>query len=107
LPKGVLRALGDALGDGGDVAHEPVLRPIFDLQRYYGSRDAIMSYEVVGSQVLIERGGLRCIRYWLHGWHPLIGKIIWGLTGQETIVDQDVIVPLRRISVRETDRDAT
>lgn len=49
--------------------------------------------EIVNETVLYssESGTFKKIRRWVRGWHPKLGKLLWGYTGQETEIDIDVI----------------
>lgn len=55
--------------------------------------------EVLDEQVLRSRGCFKVVRRWFKGQHPELGVIIQGLTGWETVVDQEVIVPMVKIHI--------
>lgn len=55
--------------------------------------------EILDEKVLFRRGCFKRVRRWLKGAHPGLGVIIQGFTGQETVIEQDVIVPMVRFQV--------
>jgi hypothetical protein len=44
-------------------------------------------------QEVSPKGSLLHVKRWLKGVHPHLGKITWGLTGLETLVEKDLIKP--------------
>lgn len=57
--------------------------------------------EIVGEQVISDCGGFRRIKRWIKGWHPQLGQLTWGLTGQETIIEKDCFFPTHTFTVVE------
>lgn len=55
--------------------------------------------EVLDEQVLYSKGCFKVVRRWFKGQHPGLGVIIKGLTGWETVVDQEVVVPMVKIHI--------
>ncbi len=55
--------------------------------------------EILDEQVLYSKGCFKMVRRWFKGRHPGLGIIIEGLTGWETVVDQEVIVPMVKIHI--------
>lgn len=55
--------------------------------------------ELLDERIIYTNGCFKRVRRWYKGAHPKLGLIIKGLTGQETVVEQDVIVPIGRIHV--------
>ena len=51
---------------------------------------------VLGEEVLFQQGCYRRVRRYVAGWHPLLGVLHDGWTGHETIIELDVIAPVRR-----------
>jgi hypothetical protein len=49
--------------------------------------------DILDEQVIHKNNSFVRVRRWLRGRHPELGKIIWGYTGFETIVETDVIRP--------------
>jgi hypothetical protein len=62
--------------------------------------------ELLDQKVIYQRGPLQRVRRWWKGIHPERGAIIWGLTGWETVEEQDRIVPAHIFTVRATGRAA-
>ena len=50
---------------------------------------------LLAEEVLFEQGNYRRVRRYLAGWHPQLGVLHQGWSGQETIVELDVIAPAR------------
>ena len=50
--------------------------------------------EVLDEKILFIKGSYKRVRRWIRGIHPNIGVIIKGLTGWETLIEQDVFIPL-------------
>ena len=55
--------------------------------------------EILDEQVLYSKGCFKMVRRWFKGAHPGLGIIIEGLTGWETVVDYEVIVPMIKIHI--------
>lgn len=55
--------------------------------------------EVLDEQILCSRGSFKTIRRWVKGAHPGLGTIIMGLTGWETVIDQEILIPMVKIHV--------
>jgi hypothetical protein len=55
--------------------------------------------ELLDEEVLFIKGAYKRVRRWVKGKHPKIGVIIKGFTGFETVIEQDVIVPVRNFYV--------
>ena len=53
---------------------------------------------IVGEVVLHEHGSFRRIRQYIAGWHPDLGVLHFGWSGRETIVERDVISPVRLLT---------
>jgi hypothetical protein len=53
---------------------------------------------IVGEEILHEHGCFRRIRQYIAGWHPDLGVLHFGWSGQETIVERDVISPVQLVS---------
>ncbi len=49
--------------------------------------------ELLDEKVIFQKGSFKRVRRWYRGIHPTLGVIIKGLTGWETVADQDVITP--------------
>lgn len=57
--------------------------------------------ELLDEKVIYQRGCFKRVRRWFRGAHPGIGIIIRGFTGVETLVEQDVIVPMGKFQAIE------
>jgi hypothetical protein len=55
--------------------------------------------ELLDEKIIYQNGCYRRVKRWFKGSHPEIGIIIKGFTGLETIVEQDVIIPLGRFQI--------
>lgn len=55
--------------------------------------------EILDEEAIYQNGCYKRIRRWFKGAHPCLGVIIKGFTGLETVVEQDVIVPMGRFQV--------
>ncbi len=51
--------------------------------------------EILSEQIVYQKGSYRRIRRWLRGIHIELGVIVHGITGLETLVEIDVIVPIK------------
>lgn len=60
-----------------------------------------MDIEVLDEQIVYQNGPFRRVKRWLRGVHPSLGVITKGLTGLETLVEKDIIVPTRTFHVIE------
>jgi len=54
--------------------------------------------ELLDEKIIFQRGSYKKVQRWYKGSHP-IGVIIKGLTGWETVVEQDVFVPMNTFHV--------
>jgi len=54
--------------------------------------------ELLDEHIVYQHGCYRRVKRWFRGAHP-IGVVIKGLTGLETVVEQDVIVPMGKFQV--------
>jgi hypothetical protein len=55
--------------------------------------------ELLDEKILYKKGCYKRVRRWFRGAHPTIGTIIKGFTGLETVVEQDVIIPIIKFKV--------
>jgi hypothetical protein len=55
--------------------------------------------ELLNEITLYKKGCYKRVKRWFRGAHPTIGIIIKGFTGVETVVEQDVIIPMVRFRV--------
>ena len=55
--------------------------------------------ELLDEKTLYRKGCYKRVRRWFRGAYPKIGIIIKGFTGLETVVEQDVIVPMVEFKV--------
>jgi hypothetical protein len=58
--------------------------------------------ELLDEHVLQKHGAFHRVRRWLRGAHPHLGVLTKGLTGEETLVEQDVIRPSMTFRVIDT-----
>jgi hypothetical protein len=63
-------------------------------------------FQVLGEEVLHEQGSFRRLRQYIAGWHPHLGALHFGWSGQETIVERDVILAARAVRTATQDGDA-
>lgn len=61
-----------------------------------------MNIEILDEQIIYQNGSYRRIKRWIKGVHPELGIIIFGLTGLETFIEKDVIVPKYVFMVNDT-----
>lgn len=59
--------------------------------------------EILDEQTIYEQRSYRQIRRYIRGWYPEEGKLTYGWGGRETIVERDVIKPIRTFYVRPTE----
>ena len=59
--------------------------------------------EILNEVVLKKSGAFEKVRKYLKGWHSGIpgAVLIWGLTGKETRIENDVIRPTKTFTVYE------
>ena len=57
-------------------------------------------FEVVGAKVTANKGGVWQVKKWVKGWHPAKGKLTVGLTGKETIITQNGVMPSGTFDVK-------
>lgn len=55
--------------------------------------------ELLDEKIIYQNNSFKRVRRWFRGSHPGIGVIINGFTGIETLVEQDVIMPMGRFQV--------
>ena len=55
--------------------------------------------QILSEIVIRDHGTYRRVRQYLPGHHPQLGLLTSGWSGAETVVERDVIVPVRRIVV--------
>lgn len=59
--------------------------------------------ELLGEQIIYEKGSLRRVRRYYRGWYPNMGPLSvltsTGWQGQETIVEMDAVRPVRTFMV--------
>lgn len=55
--------------------------------------------EVLDTTVISQVGPVRHVIQWVRGWHPELGKLHWGKQGQETVIEKDILTPLKVIQV--------
>lgn len=55
--------------------------------------------ELLDEELIYKSGCYKRVRRWFRGSHPGIGTIIKGFTGLETVIEQDVIVPMVKFYV--------
>jgi hypothetical protein len=55
--------------------------------------------ELLDEKIIYQSGCFKRVRRWFRGAHPSIGVIIRGFTGVETLVEQDVIMPMGKFQV--------
>lgn len=60
--------------------------------------------EILDEQILAQNGSYRKVKQYLKGWHPDLGKLHMGWQGKETIIERDVISPVRTFTVTEVTR---
>lgn len=54
---------------------------------------------VLDTKVVSQVGPIRHVIQCIRGWHPELGRLQWGLQGQETVIEKDVLTPLKVIRV--------
>jgi len=57
--------------------------------------------EILDEEIISRRGCFKRVRRWVKGAHPSLGVIIKGFTGLETVIEQNVIVPMGRFYVMD------
>jgi len=58
-----------------------------------------MEPKVLHEEIIERSGPLVRLRRYLLGWWPELGTLHWGLQGQETIVEVNIVRPHRRFAV--------
>lgn len=58
-----------------------------------------MDQNLLDEKVIYQSGGYRRVVRWLRGIHPGLGKITMGLTGLETVVEKDYVMPYKTFQV--------
>jgi hypothetical protein len=58
--------------------------------------------EIVGEEVIYTSptGTFRKVRTWVKGWHRELGQLVWGITGQETMIEKDCIRAMGTVEVK-------
>ena len=41
------------------------------------------------------------VKKWVKGWHPGEGKLTIGLTGKETVITEDAVLPIGEFEVKD------
>jgi hypothetical protein len=62
----------------------------------------VLMPEILSEQVIRQQGTFRLVRRYLRGWHPKIGILHFGYTGQETIEEVWAITPLVTFVVKDS-----
>lgn len=57
--------------------------------------------ELLDEELIYKSGCYKRVRRWFRGSHPCIGTIIKGFTGLETVVEQDIIVPMVKFNIHK------
>ena len=59
--------------------------------------------EIIDQKIIYQKGFFKRIRQWIRGWgHRIPDSLqVWGLTGQETLIDREVFVHLHTFFVLE------
>ena len=57
--------------------------------------------EIIGREVLYENRSFRRVRDYVSGHHPELGILHNGWSGDETIIERDVITPIVQFDVTE------
>lgn len=57
--------------------------------------------DVLDQEIIYQNRSFLRVRRWIRGIYPELGKIIIGLTGWETVVEKDVIIPQQKFNVIE------
>jgi hypothetical protein len=53
--------------------------------------------EILDEKIIFRNGAYKRVKRWYRGKHPGLGTIIKGLSGWETVVEQDVIIPMQKV----------
>lgn len=62
--------------------------------------------KLLGEEIISQQGSFSRVRRWYSGHHPELGILTTkGLTGNETIVEEDVIKPVVTIEVVEPEKE--
>jgi hypothetical protein len=74
----------------------------------FSSLDIVMKVdsnglEILDEQIVHQNNSFVKVKRWIKGRHPEMGKITWGYTGFETIVEKDVIKPSGFFEVGDND----
>ena len=67
-----------------------------DKERQYYQGIEILGEEVIRSS---PSGTFLTVRRWLRGKYPKFGKLVYGYTGIETVIEMDIILPTKSIQV--------
>jgi hypothetical protein len=59
--------------------------------------------EILDEQVIYRNNNFIRVKRWIKGRHPELGKIIWGHTGVETLVETDLIIPTQTFFVESNE----
>lgn len=57
--------------------------------------------EILDEHVIHQSGSFKRVKRWLRGWHPKLGVLHFGYSGQETIQEVDVITPMVVFTVED------
>jgi hypothetical protein len=55
--------------------------------------------ELLDERIIYVSGCFKRVKRWYRGVHAEIGVVIMGLTGLETVVEKDIIIPLQTFFV--------
>lgn len=62
--------------------------------------------EILDEQILAQNGSFKRVKRYLRGWHPDLpnARLHMGWQGRETIVEKDVITPIKTFTITEATR---
>ena len=62
--------------------------------------------EILFEEVIRQHGAYRCVRQYIAGHHPHLGRLHNGWRGPETVVEKCFVLPHRAVRVVERDERA-
>lgn len=57
--------------------------------------------EILDEEIIYENKSFRKLKRWIKGIHPELGIIVRGYTGFETLIEKEVIIPMKKYEVIE------
>lgn len=57
--------------------------------------------QILDERIIEEQGSFKRVRWFIQGHHPELGRLHFGWSGKETIIEKDVITPIKKFEVKQ------